>query len=153
MDEGLKGKSIVLTTTNCTRAIYKCQEASHILIGSFINLSAITAYLKKTEGDVLLLCAGWNNRFNLEDTIFAGALVSSLKQHLSVECDSAIAAMHLYETAKNDIRSFLKSSSHTQRLSHLHIEEDIIYCLTPDQAEVVPAFVGNSIISLNPILV
>lgn len=153
MDESLKGKTIVLTTTNCTKAIYQCSEANQVLIGSFINISAIANYLQKVEGDVLLLCAGWNNRFNLEDTIFAGALVNKLKQHFKIECDSAIAASHLFDTAKKDIKEFLKCSSHTQRLNHLHIEEDIVYCLTPDQADVVPAFNGSSIISLNPIMV
>ena len=73
MDERIKGKSIVLTTTNGTKAITIAKEAEGILIGSFLNLNALADFLIEDGKSVLIQCAGWKNRFNLEDTLFAGA--------------------------------------------------------------------------------
>ncbi|MGZ5243285.1 MAG: 2-phosphosulfolactate phosphatase [Bacteroidia bacterium] len=145
MDENLRGKVVVLTTSNCTAAIHEVKDAQDIVIGSFINISAIEKYLRETENDVLLLCAGWKNRFNLEDSIFAGALVDRLHTEFTIECDSSVASRSMYQLAKEDIRSYVSNSSHTRRLRHLHIEKDITYCLLLDQVDVVPHFNGQAI--------
>lgn len=146
MDEKLKDKPVVLTTSNCTTAIHEVKDAADIIIGSFVNITAIENYLRETENDVLLLCAGWKNRFNLEDTIFAGALVDRVYNDFTIECDSSTAARSMYQIAKEDIRSYVSNSSHTRRLRHLHIEKDITYCLQEDQVNVVPHFDGQSIV-------
>ena len=75
MEEKLKGKKIAFTTTNGTQAIAKAIEAREIIIGSFLNLSAITSHLLESNNKVLLVCAGWKGKVNLEDTLFAGAIV------------------------------------------------------------------------------
>jgi 2-phosphosulfolactate phosphatase len=121
MEDSLRGKTVVLTTSNCTTAIHEVKDAADIIIGSFINISAIENYLRETENDVLLLCAGWKNRFNLEDSIFAGALVDRLNNEFTIECDSSVASRSIYQLAKEDIRSYVSNSSHTRRLRHLHI--------------------------------
>jgi 2-phosphosulfolactate phosphatase len=148
MSPGLKGKSVVLTTSNCTSAIHDAEGASEVLVGAFVNISALVNHILSCEEDVLLLCAGWKNRYNLEDSIFAGALVERLKDHFIIECDSAFSSMQLYLHAEHNIYHFLRHSSHTQRLSHLHIERDIEYCLLRDKANVVPIFDGKSIVAL-----
>lgn len=148
MDEKLKGQSVVLTTSNCTRAIHEAKDAFQVLIGSFINISALCEYLKSRTEDVLLLCAGWKNRYNLEDSLFAGAMVSRLQNDFFIDCDSALASMHLYEQAQDDIAGYLRQSSHSRRLEHLHIEKDINYCLIPDQGDEIPIFNGNSVVAL-----
>ena len=78
MDEKLKGKQIAFTTTNGTQAIAKSSGAKEIVIGSFLNLSAVANYLLKGENNVLVVCAGWKGKVNLEDTLFAGAVVELL---------------------------------------------------------------------------
>jgi len=143
--EQFSGQSVVLTTSNCTQAIHDVKEAHSIYIGSFGNLDLIAAHLLSMKEDVLLLCAGWRNKYNMEDTIFAGALIDILMPHFQMECDAALTSWHLYNMAKGNISEFLKSSSHAQRLRHLRIGADIEYCLTPNIAEVVPLFNGYSI--------
>jgi 2-phosphosulfolactate phosphatase len=138
MEHHLMGKEIAFTTTNGTQAIAKSIGADEILIGSFLNLSALTNYLQRITNDVLVVCAGWKGKFNLEDTLFAGAVVELLRDVLHPECDAPLAAQHLYVQARSNMVDFLKNSSHVQRLARLGIEKDIEFCLTPDQYNVVP---------------
>ena len=138
MDEKLKGQKIAFTTTNGTQAIAKAIEAREIVIGSFLNLSAITKYLLKGDNNVLLVCAGWKGKVNLEDTLFAGAVVDALQDHIEPDCDAPLAAQHLYSVAKNDMVGFLANASHVKRLAKLNVHEDIKFCMTPDQYTVVP---------------
>jgi 2-phosphosulfolactate phosphatase len=138
MDEKLKGQKIAFTTTNGTQAIAKSIGAQEIIIGSFLNLSAVADYLLKGTNNVLVVCAGWKGRVNLEDTLFAGALVELLKEHTLPDCDAPVAAQHLYNQAKHDMVDFLKDSSHVRRLAKLNIYKDIQFCLTADQYTVVP---------------
>ena len=138
MEEKLKGKKIAFTTTNGTQAIAKAIEAREIIIGSFLNLSAITSHLLASDNKVLLVCAGWKGKVNLEDTLFAGAIVDKVKDHIEPDCDAPLAAQHLYSMAKNDMVGFLGNASHVKRLAKLNIHKDIEFCMTPDQYTVVP---------------
>ena len=138
MDEKLKGQKIAFTTTNGTQAIAKAIEAREIVIGSFLNLSAITKYLLEGDNNVLLVCAGWKGKVNLEDSLFAGAVVDALQDHIEPDCDAPLAAQHLYSIAKNDMVGFLANASHVKRLAKLNIHKDIKFCMTPDLYTVVP---------------
>lgn len=77
--EKVAGKTIVLTTTNGTHALHLSRSAKRIVIGSFLNLTALSNWLKTQHENILLVCAGWKNNFNLEDTLFAGAVIEQLK--------------------------------------------------------------------------
>lgn len=138
MNPELKGKKIAFTTTNGTQAIAKSEGAKEIIIGSFLNLSAVVQYLLTSENNVLVVCAGWKGKVNLEDTLFAGALVELLKDHIEPDCDAPLAAQNLYNIAKGDMVKFLSTSSHVKRLARLNIHKDIAFCLTPDQYNVIP---------------
>lgn len=140
MSSKVKGKTIAITTSNGTQAIAVAKDAKKVVIGSFLNLDVLVDYLKKEKKDVLFLCSGWKNKFNLEDTIFAGAVAQTLinKANFTSSCDSTIAAMELYKLAKHDIFGFLANSSHRNRLAKLDLERDIKYCLTPNQCPVIP---------------
>lgn len=151
MDEKLRDQSVVLTTTNCTNAILKAKSANRLLIGSFLNISAVAEYLKNEDNDVLLLCAGWNDNFNLEDSVFAGALARLLENHFLITCDSAVAAMILFQSAKSDIKAFLHESSHSHRLQHLHLKRDIDYCLKMDETSVIPVLQGSGIVAMEEV--
>ena len=138
MDSRLKGKKIAFTTTNGTQAIDKSKAAQEVIIGSFLNLSSVVRHLLFCKNNILVVCAGWKGKVNLEDTLFAGALVEKLKNHIEPDCDSPLAAQHLYNCAKSDMVKFLSTSSHVKRLAKLNIHKDIEFCLTPDQYQVVP---------------
>ena len=149
MEDRIKGKTVVLTTTNGTKAITIAKEADGILIGSFLNLKALADFLIRDGKSVLIQCAGWKNRFNLEDTLFAGALVEALTVHskFSNLSDSAIASAHIYSLAKNDMFKFLENSSHRNRLKRLNLEKDIEFCLQVSQYDVVPFYQDGSLIN------
>lgn len=144
-----KGDTLVLTTTNGTKAIEMAKPANKVVVGAFTNLTAVCKFVEKEDKDVLLLCAGWKDRFNLEDTLFAGAVAQKISQNLRFTnlSDSAIAAINMYDGAKDDLFGFLGESSHRKRLSRLNMEEDIIYCLTLDQSSIVPVLEGDAIVS------
>jgi 2-phosphosulfolactate phosphatase len=138
MDARLRGADIAFTTTNGTQAIARAQGARKIIIGSFLNLATVSNYLTNHGDDILILCAGWKGKVNLEDTLFAGAVVENLKDNALPACDGPLAAQHLYGLARPDLYSFLKNSSHVQRLAKLNIHDDIQFCLTPNQYAVLP---------------
>jgi 2-phosphosulfolactate phosphatase len=149
MDEQLIGAKIAMTTTNGTLSITKAKIAAvKVLVGAFLNLNAIINYLKTQPYDVLVLCAGWKGKVNLEDTLFAGALVEGLKDEYLVTEDSAIMAMRTYEQAQNDMLTYLSTSSHVRRLQGLGIQQDIAYCLQRDLYDVVPILRGNELVNL-----
>ena len=149
MDKGLVGKEVVLTTTNGTRAISIAKSSHQIIIGSFLNLTAVCDYLKGEKRDVLLLCAGWRGRFNLEDSLFAGAVVLELSgEYFKELSDSARAAQTFYNVGENNIGEFLENSSHRRRLKNLNLEKDINYCLQFDQTKVVPALEGEGLVAV-----
>ena len=142
--EFVAGKTLVLTTTNGTKLLHLALEkgASHIITGSFPNLSAVCDYLVSLQQPVILACAAWKDRVNLEDTLFAGAVIARVKDHFSINCDSSQMAESLYEQARPDLFGFLKNkeASHYQRLTNYGLETDLKYCLSEDLANVLPFY-------------
>ena len=115
--EFIKEKKLVLTTTNGTRLLHMVQDADTIITGAFLNLSAVCEFLIAQGKDVILGCAAWKDRFNMEDSLFAGAVINKIKNHFSINCDSARACDELYKTSKGQLLQFLTDSSHYRRLS------------------------------------
>ncbi len=138
MGNDIRGKKIAFTTTNGTQVIEKSARAKEIVIGSFLNLSSVVNYLLLGENNILIACAGWKGRVNLEDTLFAGAIVEKLKDYLGLDCDAPLAAQHLYRLAKEDMQTFLSKSSHVKRLNKLNVHKDFEFCLTVDQYKILP---------------
>lgn len=132
------GSSIVMTTTNGTKAISLSWEAEEIVIGSFLNISAVAAHLLAREQDVLLVCSGWKGRPSLEDTLFAGALLARLPE-LERTDDSSYMAEAIYAQAATDLEGYVRArAAHVARLSKLGIDKDITFCLTFDKFDNVP---------------
>jgi 2-phosphosulfolactate phosphatase len=152
MDPKLKGKGIAVTTTNGTQAIVRSAKADQIIIGSFLNRSAVARYLRSQTQDVLIVCAGWKGKVNLEDTLYAGALVEDLQNDMVVDSDSAIAAQVLYNVAKSDMVKFLSNSSHVRRLNGLNIHKDIEFCLTSDVYDVIPVMEGKKMVAMKEVV-
>ncbi|MDI9867356.1 MULTISPECIES: 2-phosphosulfolactate phosphatase [Flectobacillus] len=148
MVDKVKDATICVTTTNGTLAITKSKSAVKVMVGSFLNLGALATYLKDQQYDVLILCAGWKGKPNLEDTLFAGALVERLKEEFMIEEDSALMALRQYQNAKDDLLSYVASSSHVRRLQRLGIQKDIAYCLQHDLYDVLPVLRGNALVNM-----
>lgn len=143
------GKTVVLTTTNGTKALHLAREKAYkVVIGSFLNLDALCKWLSLQNRSVLLLCAGWKDNFNLEDTLFAGAVVAELKKEFTHFDDSSVAAEDLYQLAKGDLRAYLHKSSHSHRLAALNIEEDVKFCLQLNICTAIPIMVGDDLVAI-----
>ncbi|MCP9752874.1 2-phosphosulfolactate phosphatase [Ferruginibacter sp. HRS2-29] len=137
-------KTLVLTTTNGTKLLHMALDkgAKDIVTGSFPNLSAVCDFLIDRKQNVILGCAAWKDRVNIEDTLFAGAVIEKIKEHVEINCDSSQMAHSLYLEAKDDLYGFMqkKNASHYHRLTNFGLEKDIRYCLTPDSANVLPIY-------------
>jgi 2-phosphosulfolactate phosphatase len=142
----ISGKTLVLTTTNGTRLLHMVNDASAIVTGSFPNLQAICDFLMAQNKNVVLACASWKDRFNLEDALFAGAVASIVAPHFTIHCDSALACMSLDDQAKGNYFEYLKRGAHYKRLSGYGLESDMIYCATPNIHPVVPILQGNELL-------
>lgn len=147
----LKGKTVALSTTNGTKSINiaKDHEGSQVVVGALTNLDFLIGWLNDQNKNVLCLCSGWKDKFNLEDSICAGAIAEGLLKtgnFISNE-DSSIAAKYLFLSAKDNIFGYLKSSSHRRRLKKLNLNEDIKYCLTPNKCKVVPVLKGDRLVN------
>ena len=142
--EFIGGKILVLTTTNGTKLLHVALDrgAQSIITGSFTNLSAVCDFLVSQKQDVILGCAAWKDRINLEDLLFAGAVINRVKDHFQINCDSSQIAESMYEEAQPDLYGFLekKDASHFHRLSGYGLQKDIRYCLTQDVANVLPQY-------------
>jgi len=146
------GKTLVLTTTNGTKLLHMALDrgAGQIITGSFANLTAVCDYLLAQHLPVVLACAAWKDRVNIEDLLFAGAVINKVKENFHINCDSTQIAETLYLDAKKDLYEFMKAknASHYQRLSGYGLEKDIRYCLTPDMAPVLPLYENGKLITL-----
>ena len=142
--EFIEGKTLVLTTTNGTRLLQMALEksAGEIITGAFTNFSAVCDHLAEINQNVILGCAAWKDRINMEDILFAGAVISTIRKNFSINCDSSHIAEAMYEKAKKDLFEFMKKNdaSHYHRLMGFGLEKDIRYCLTPDLANVLPQY-------------
>jgi len=148
--ERVKGKTIVYSTTNGTQAIQTAGSCYKVIIGSFLNLSAICKWAIQQERNIIILCAAWKNKFNLEDSVLAGAIVEQLlesKKYYSI-CDSALAAMDLWTLAKTDLVGYINKAAQRSRLRDKGLDDVIEYCHTPDSTEVIPVLERDYIIEL-----
>ena len=142
----IRGKKIAFTTTNGTQAIEKAKHADQLFIGAFLNVSEVARRVSEAGRDALIVCAGWKGRFNLEDTLFAGALCHRLRNHFKVEDDAVLAALSLYHEAHQNMFTYLEKSSHVQRLNRINLYEDMAFCLTEDNYQVVPHLQGDHLV-------
>jgi 2-phosphosulfolactate phosphatase len=138
--EKVEGKTLVYSTTNGTGLIKLASSSYLIVIGSFLNLSALCSWLIKQDRNVLLLCAGWKNRFNIEDSICAGAIGSKLMQsdHFTTSCDSTYAAIDLWTLAAPDLNAYIEKAAQRTRLRDKNLDDCISFCLTPDYTSYIP---------------
>ncbi|MEK7199535.1 MAG: 2-phosphosulfolactate phosphatase, partial [Bacteroidota bacterium] len=114
--------------------------ASEVVTGSFPNLSAVCDHLIAQQKNVILGCSAWKDRFNLEDTLFAGAVINRVKDHFSIHCDSSLMAADMHAQHKKDMIRFVRQTTHWHRLASYGLETDLEYCITPDVANILPVY-------------
>ena len=144
------GKTLVLTTTNGTKAIYNAKEHK-VITASYINIKAVAQHLIKEHNDIILLCSGWKGVFNLEDPIFAGSLATLLLDSGKYDsnCDSLFASKQLLNNANCDLFTYLSDSSHRRRLKSLNMEDDTRFCLSPTiNSDIIPILKEDKLIIL-----
>lgn len=146
----IQGKTLVLTTTNGTRLLHMALDsgAREIITGSFVNLNAVCTHLIKKRIPVILACAAWKDKINLEDTLFAGAVIDNIQDHFIINCDASKMAVSLYREAQPDMYAFLKQkdASHYQRLAGYGLHKDIEYCLKPNTADILPVYSDGELV-------
>ncbi|MGC8866372.1 MAG: 2-phosphosulfolactate phosphatase [Bacteroidales bacterium] len=136
----VKGKEIVYSTTNGTQAFELVKNEVDIVLGAFVNLSALASWLANQQKHVVILCSGWKGRFNLEDTVFSGALAEKLTQSgiFEVQSDAGSAALDLWSLARNDLMGYHAKAEHRERLRRLGLDDVLEFTFTLDTCPVVP---------------
>ncbi len=148
--ERVAGKQIVYSTTNGTNAIHLASSGSQVLIGAYLNLTALANYIRQEKKDVLILCAGWKNKFNLEDTLFAGALAQLVLEddHFGSICDGALGSIDLYNAAKGDMMGYISKVAQNGRLKKNNLDDVIGYCHENDLTDLIPVLNGDHLLVL-----
>ena len=141
----VKGKSIILYTTNGTKAVVKAKFSKNLYICSFLNLSAVAEQINLIDSDFEILCAGRNNSFSLEDTICAGKLISEiLKNKKDMELsDTAKASVALNKSFGKNLLNMLSETEHGKLLIENGFEDDIKFCSKLNTINTIPYFTGN----------
>ena len=136
----MKGKHIVYSTTNGTNAIHLASSGTQVLIGAYLNLTALVNHITEMGRDLLVLCAGWKNKFNLEDTLFAGALARQVLKdnRFYTICDATLGAMDLYEAAEEDMMAYIDKVAQRERLKKNKLDDVIGYCHELDLTDMIP---------------
>ncbi len=142
----VKKQRIIMTTTNGTIAIKATTGAYRTLIGSFLNAKAVCKQAKEEGKDILIVCAGTDGYFSLEDSLCAGLLVKLLTREGVVEMsDSAHGALLMYNMAQDTLLETAVQGRNGKRLYDLQRMADVEYCLTMDTVEIVPEYKDGSI--------
>ena len=145
-DESLRGKRIALSTTNGSQAILKSAGASQVLIGAFLNLESLAEYLIQQSQSVVIHCAGWRGAPNLEDTLFAGALIDAAMKQLTPVGDSGIVAHQFYISTRKNLPETAFNSNHAEILRTLGMSKDLAFCMESSKYRVVPKLAGKELV-------
>lgn len=145
-EDFIKDKTMVLTTTNGTKLLHMVGDHRNIITGAFVNLNAVVDFLRQEKKHVILACAAWKDRVNLEDSLFAGAVVDALSNDFEVLCDSAVMTQRMFHQSQGQLLEFLKASNHYRRLSGFGLHEDLAFCTTPDLCPIVPIYKNGRLV-------
>ena len=148
--EFIEGKTLVLTTTNGTKLLHMAFDrgCDAVVTGSFPNLSAVCQYLVSSNKDVVLGCSGWKDMFNLEDTLFAGAVIDRIKEHFVIHDDASLMAQQIYRLHESNLFKFIQNTTHWHRLAAYGLQKDLQYCISIDVANVLPVYQNGELVAL-----
>jgi 2-phosphosulfolactate phosphatase len=141
--ERVKGKKLILTTTNGTRAFHVVSSGKEILAGSFLNIGAVAQRCLELNRDLFIFPSGDGGKFSLEDTLCGGMLIDLItrkeKEHLSLT-DASYSAQILYQRFKDNLLEAFHLSHHGKELINRGFEDDLAYCAQIDMTDIVPVF-------------
>jgi len=143
----LRGKKLAFTTTNGTRALHAVRHAKEVVAGAFVNMSVLLDFLRQRAQPTLLVCAGWKDHVNLEDTLFAGAIATHLETDFRIADDATLIAMSLYQQAERRKKYYIQHAAHYERLVELGMQEDVKYALRRDLHPVLPYYQDGALIN------
>ncbi|QDR82918.1 2-phosphosulfolactate phosphatase [Sporomusa termitida] len=142
-EASVRGQEVIMTTTNGTAAIKATAGAARTLIGSFANAGAVCHTARQCGQDVLIVCAGTDGLFSLEDALCAGCLTETLHREAlpaALLTDAASGALLMYGQAKASLAAIGAAGRNGSRLQALGRKEDIEYCLRTDLFTIVPEY-------------
>lgn len=123
------GKTIILTTTNGTQAVNNCHDASEIFIASFLNATKIIEHLLMFNKDIIIICAGTEGNFSIEDAICAGFIAKRISSITNATLsDFAIAMTATYDISDNNLHMLASRGKHYNNLINKGFRTDIDYC-------------------------
>jgi 2-phosphosulfolactate phosphatase len=144
IEERVKGKSIVFSTTNGSQAMVKARYAKEMVVCGFVNMSAVEKFV---EGrDAVIVCSGRGGNFSMEDAVCAGMLIHKLVETngRAVEFgDAGAASLALYKNHNKSLYKMVKSTEHGQYLEEIGLGDDLKICAEVDTIPVLPMLVGN----------
>lgn len=146
----IAGKTIVYSTTNGTNCIQLAKDSHRVYIGAFLNLDALAAQIIEDNRDLVILCAGWKDKFNLEDTVYAGALAELLLKdpRFHTVCDSTKAAMDLWSLARENPYQYILKAAQKERLQRNGLDDVIEYCHTLNITSIIPVYQDGFLVKL-----
>ena len=134
------GRKMAMSTTNGTKTIHLSSIANQVVIGAFLNVSALVKWLAMQNENVVIICAGWKGKVNIEDTMFAGHLSLLLEHHYNFDPanDAVTLAKILYENTRDNMYKAVVNSCQKHRIKELNLEQDVHFCLVKDYTDIVP---------------
>ena len=149
----VEGKTLILTTTNGTNAINNIIGADEVVLACFRNAAAVADYLvglsHRGSRDVVIVCAGTEGHFSLDDGLCAGMIIDLLKQQTEVETDDLGLLLHrFYNESKSNLFGALSGCYHLKRLFTLGFYDDIKFCLETNCVTTVPVYREGKIVKM-----
>lgn len=139
--EAIAEKTLVITTSNGTWAIKNSEAASHILIGAMINAKAVARKCCEIGQDVIIVNAGTNGEFSMDDFICGGYIIENIKQlHMDVQLSDLSGTANIIYNEHEDIESFICNATHYNRMKELNLDDDLAYCMQKDIIDYVPTY-------------
>jgi 2-phosphosulfolactate phosphatase len=153
--EAVEGKTVLFSTTNGTGALVGVQSARDVVVGGYVNFSAVCALLRfaaRTATDIAILCAGRDREFSLEDAACAGRFVREVRaRYPDVELnDGAVAALHIEQAYGDDVERLFLDAAHGRALRDAGFADDLRLCATLDAYPVIPVYQDRQITKLGP---
>jgi 2-phosphosulfolactate phosphatase len=147
--EKVSGRSIIMTTTNGTRALQACLGARSILVGAFLNMAALAAWVRHHRpADLILVGAGTFEEAAYEDTLAAGVLCDRIWDHFERQTDAASIARSIYLAGQSDLpAAFAQHSTNARRLLAIpELHDDVAFALRCDSVPFVPEMIGGAVV-------
>jgi 2-phosphosulfolactate phosphatase len=152
--ERVGGKLIVMSTTNGTGALVAAGVASRVIVGSWLNLTAVVDYLERTAAEPVFLCAGRGGKFALEDAVCAGTIAAALMERSDPDADwelndGAMAALAMALRYPDPDELFRETAAGKQ-IVEVGLREDLAFCALTDRHDVVPVLNDRQVVLAAP---